>query len=83
MAPSGPKVYEPRVTNAVNPKTSPQNPALTFESLNDPQAEAVAHVKGPLLVFAGAGRRGVSALKVNGRSTIAGFSPFSSAMLRL
>src|SRR5438094_5671935 len=51
MAVPSATVYEPRVTNAVHPAMSP----LTFESLNDPQAEAVAHVRGPLLVFAGAG----------------------------
>jgi DNA helicase-2/ATP-dependent DNA helicase PcrA len=28
---------------------------LALDSLNEPQAEAVAHVRGPLLVFAGAG----------------------------
>src|ERR1700722_19230469 len=28
---------------------------MADDDLNDPQAEAVAHVRGPLLVFAGAG----------------------------
>src|SRR5580693_7752335 len=32
----------------------PLSPAL-LDSLNEPQAEAVAHTRGPLLVFAGAG----------------------------
>ena len=43
------------MTNVPSPQASTNSPALTFESLNDPQAEAVAHVRGPLLVFAGAG----------------------------
>ncbi|MBW2525537.1 MAG: UvrD-helicase domain-containing protein [Deltaproteobacteria bacterium] len=34
---------------------SAEHPPAELDPLNDPQAEAVAHVEGPLIVFAGAG----------------------------
>ena len=36
-------------------QTAPTSDAIKLEALNGPQAEAVAHVDGPLIVFAGAG----------------------------
>jgi DNA helicase-2/ATP-dependent DNA helicase PcrA len=48
---SPPSPASPAGTEAAAPPPAP----IPFDSLNDPQAEAVAHVKGPLLVFAGAG----------------------------
>jgi len=45
--------YGPRVTDLVaNPPPSELEPA---DELNEPQARAVAHAEGPLVVFAGAG----------------------------
>ena len=42
-------------TPAALPQHQASSPGTALESLNQPQADAVAHVDGPLIVFAGAG----------------------------